>query len=198
MKKLTTLLTLASLVATVGLQAQSYQFFVESNQILSAEGTPLNAGAVLNSEPVNLFYGHIAGADTPFLDLDIADLEGLKTALGGVEWTPMNVSAIGGVEWQTPGPITVDPAPGTPLLAIMNAAGPGSLAVGSQIALASGSLLSTNLQNLVFTPGSGNLNVLIGDAGSIQLNTIPVPEPAHFAAVLGLLGLGFVVYRRRK
>jgi hypothetical protein len=39
-------------------------------------------------------------------------------------------------------------------------------------------------------------NLYAGNVGSIQL--VPVPEPSHFALGLGVLGLGFVLWRRRR
>lgn len=198
MKKTTTILALASMLIGASIQAQTFQFFVETDSIIAADGvTTLNAGAVLESQPLNLFYGAVPGDYALPGDFDISDLDAVKAELGGVSWTPIATSAIGGVEWATNGPTPI--AIGEkPLLAIMNAAGPDSLVLGSQVALAAGSQFNSNLQNLVFTPGSNNMDILLGTAGSIQLTTIPVPEPAHFAAVFGLIGLGIVVYRRRR
>lgn len=51
---------------------------------------------------------------------------------------------------------------------------------------------------LAFQPDT----ILIGDflnvADGFQLNAAPVPEPSHFALAFGLIGLGVVVWRRRR
>jgi len=49
-----------------------------------------------------------------------------------------------------------------------------------------------------FTTGTGNWNQqLIGDLGSLTLVSV-VPEPSAYAAIAGLLALGWVATRRRK
>ena len=196
------------LAAPLG-NAQSYVIYIENDQLLDPSGTPVNFGGTVGGNTVNVFYGLVSssfnygfGSSTPILNPTLSDL----SALSSVTWSPMvDASTLTGgfADFMTPGgesPVFLPASVGVkPVVAIMNAAGPGSLQAGSAVALLEGVPFLSTLDDRQMSvgPNIGGLTALIGQSGSIQMVTV-VPEPATYALALGALGLGLVLWRRMR
>ena len=199
----------ALFLSTTAVNAQSYLIFIENDQLLDPSGSPVDFGGTVGGQTVNVFYGLVANnfdfgfsSATPILTPTLSDL----SALSSVSWSPMlnAFAATGGfADFMTPGADTFSLLPAAvgqkPIVAIMNAAGPGSLQVGSAVALVQGTEFLSTLDNRQMSvgPNYGGLSALIGQSGSIQMVTV-VPEPATYALMFGALGLGLVLWRRMR
>lgn len=75
----------------------------------------------------------------------------------------------------------------------------GDLVVGDYVGLVSASTPVPSLGAITVSFSSATPwdNFILGSSGSVSLLQI-VPEPAHYAALLGVLGLAFVMWRRRR
>jgi hypothetical protein len=186
------------------LSAQSFTAFIETNQVFLSDGTPVGFG------DVNVFFGtskntiaELNAAIDPLVDdaIATANLQPLIDALSAISWTAMGPGPNASVDWFSGFNIPAEIGD-YPVLAIMDAAGPGALVPGSQIGfLASPAVLASEFTALTAglgssLPGATVMEVIVGTPGSITLTA--VPEPAHFAMIFGALGLGFVLWRRRR
>ena len=209
MKVAKLILTSAAILTGSILSAQSLAIYVEPGQILSSGGTPVSFGETVNGSELNAFFGFVSqDFDFGVGDPMAPDLEWAKTTLGGIEWSPMLDGTPAGVDFMTPGAElgpTNSLVPGNsglaigsaPVIAFMNSAGPGALDLTSEIAVAVGDPFLSEFDNRAASVQQGAFNVIAGMEGSIQMVNV-VPEPAHFAALFGLVGLGLVVIRRRR
>jgi hypothetical protein len=202
------LLSTATL-SSCALSAQSLGIYVESGQIISSEGSLVNFSETVDGQAVNGFYGFVSqDFDFALSDPTTPALSWAQNVLGGIDWSGLVDGTPAGVSWMSPGAelgpansLTTensDLAIGTkPVIAFMNAAGPGSLELGSEIAVAVGEPFLSNLDQRPASVEQGSFDVIAGLQGSIEMVSV-VPEPAHFAALFGLVGLGLVVIRRRR
>jgi hypothetical protein len=194
--------------------AQTYTAFVETGELLSSGGSVLEFGSLIDSNTVNVFYGVVNNTTIEDLNnsidpllanlTDEASLNPLKSALTAIDWTLMGPGPNASVQWfsgfNIPGSIG-----DRPVLAIMNADGPNSLTLGSELAFVASTATLASAQANITTglgtslPGAAGMEIIVGTAGSVQLIELaPVPEPSTFALIAGVFGLGFVMWRRRK
>lgn len=202
MKRVLLILLCGSLFFGTQAFAQTYTATVETDQVQSSTGSLINFGGTIGGQTLNLFHG-VVDAST---DLDAlfdpvvasGNLSGIISAFETITWSPMiDGTAFPGLEWYSDFGQSI--AVGEkPVVAFMNAASPGDLIIGSEIGLVESVDIGSTLDNITtgFTTGQP-YTVIVGTPGSIQLTAI-VPEPAHYAALLGALGLMFVMWRRRR
>lgn len=179
--------------------AQSFQAFIETDQVFSASGDPVNFGDTINGNELNVFYGTVsASTDLAAAFSETTNLESMKSAFGSISWSPMVEFTNPGAEWFSGSDGISIGVNERPVIALMNASGPAALENGSEIGLLSSVEITTIYDNITtgFTDGFQPYTVIVGDSGSITLTA--VPEPSHYAAALGLLGLGLVIWRRRR
>jgi hypothetical protein len=207
MVKIKLILAASSFAACTAAFAQSLGIYVENGELLNTAGDPVAHGDSVDGTVVNAFYGFVSrdvdltlGLENP-VEPSLAWAQGTLTGIG---WNPMvdgtpAEAAFMTINGETFDPLQqLSPAVGQkPVLAFMNADGPASLEIGSSLAVAEGDPFLTQNDNRLSSVGTGAFNVIAGMEGSIQMVSV-VPEPAHFAALFGLVGLGLVVIRRRR
>lgn len=214
MKKVTKLTaSLVALAAFAGsLSAQSFAIAVENGQLLDTLGTPLTFAQA------NVFYAFVEGEDGPAgdpfgnvpdtipeFDLLVANpsvevLPDELIPLAGVSFTKMIDGTPIGVGWMNPGApaLTAVSAGLKPIVVFTDAADVSSITIGDQVAIMEGASFLSSFDNRFMSVGTGGLPItLAGVPGSIQMVPV-VPEPSTFALFAGLLGLGLVIYRRRR
>ncbi|MGA1206040.1 MAG: PEP-CTERM sorting domain-containing protein [Opitutales bacterium] len=208
MKKNKILLTIAGLAVGSFLNAQSLSIYAEYGEILDASGATVDA--ITGS--FDGYFGFVDG--TTDLSIGLSDpisinLDWLST-VGSISWTPLVTFNPGSGGWfLSPNGAAFDPlldittsnsdlALGQkPVILFTDAASVGEIGTGSQLIVAEGDTFNTTLDNRSSYVSAGAFNAVAGANGSLQAGTV-VPEPAHFAAIFGALGLAFAIWRRRR
>jgi hypothetical protein len=206
MKKLlssTLLLTTLSCSLSFG---QSYTAVIETNSLLSSSGATLSFGDSINGSIVNVFHGVVdASTDLDALFDPLVSSENfvsLNNELSNISWSALSSSSANGVEWTTNFDESISVGQKV-IIAAVNAVSPSSISAGSELGIFESVDFLSNQQNAVigFTFDENAYNIIVGTAGTQSANLVgftAVPEPSTYAALLGALALGFVVYRRRR
>lgn len=153
--------------------------------VLSATADPADLDALsFTTDDPNTFISELQGLATDPIFTD--DWQAVPEALGPVasanDWNSQRLN------------LTVGNAP----VMLFSTSELDSLTSSDHVGFVSSSSIVEALSSktVTFTGTDSWDNIILGSSGSFELTA--VPEPAHYAAALGLLGLGLVIWRRRR
>ena len=165
----------------------------------------------MNFGEVNVFYGVTtdsiaalnATLDPLVSNAQLGNIQSLVTELETYTWTAVPASMFGlGYEWGTfSDPLSIAIGERV-VIAITSASTPDAITSNDDFGFAASTVVSLAGEGFTFgfAPSFGGASVaevIVGQPGSITLVSL-VPEPAHFAVLAGILGLGVVLWRRRR
>ncbi|MEX0330554.1 MAG: PEP-CTERM sorting domain-containing protein [Puniceicoccaceae bacterium] len=197
-----TLSLAVAFIVGVSAYAQSVNFQIEVDQIF-AGGVDQNPGDVnVYSSMVSLVdFNALSFSSTPLA----SEINALATnPIFDVAWEalttpPPPFDTI--LDWSTSRTFTEDQNGLVPVILITQGT-VGSLTGGEYVGIVASSTAVFNslAPFLVNFNGAGDTwdTFKLGTSGSINLVQTAVPEPAHYAALLGAVGLMFVMWRRRR
>lgn len=153
--------------------------------VLSGTADPADLDALsFTTDDPNTFISELQGlaTDPIFTDDWQAVPEALGPVAGANDWNSQRLN------------LTVGNAP----VMLFSTSELDSLTSSDHVGFVSSSSIVEALSSktVTFTGTDSWDNIILGSSGSFELTA--VPEPAHYAAALGLLGLGLVIWRRRR
>ncbi|MCC5840992.1 MAG: PEP-CTERM sorting domain-containing protein [Opitutales bacterium] len=184
---------------------QAVTFFAERDTVSLASGQAIGRdagpGDTDNRSLLSVYATYIDASATPnfVASLNAASTPSeFDTILGGLTWQAVPIAGglvAGTRDWNAVGPLGVQ---GQQPLFLFATSEIGSFSTSTELGIVTSAyrLATFGTEAISFNTVNRWDEALWGNLGSLQL--APIPEPRVYAALFGVLALGFVAWRRRR